>query len=142
MNSNQTNQTKSSLRILACHPDTGTLRLIRDSINNLLHVDIDTSPSSEYAYELAIKRPYSLFMFGINMPNLNGPLLYDLLCMIHSKVHEEKPQYPPVIFIGDETDSGKNDELRKAARVKALIYRPLSIDRIITATEQALTLRD
>jgi response regulator RpfG family c-di-GMP phosphodiesterase len=142
MNSNQTNQTKSSFRILACHPDTGTLRLIRESITNLLNVDIDTSPSSEYAFELAVKRPYSLLMFGINMPNLSGPLLYDMLCMIHSKVHQNEPQYPPVIFIGDENDSSKNDDLRKDARVKDLIYRPLSIDRIINATQQAITLRE
>jgi len=46
------------------------------------------------------------------------------------------------VFIGDENDSGKNDDLRKDARVKDLIYRPLSIDRIINATQQAITLRE
>ena len=65
-----------------------------------------------------------------------------MLCMINSKVHQNEPQYPPVIFIGDENDSGKNDDLRKDARVKDLIYRPLSIDRIINATQQAITLRE
>ena len=89
MESNQTNQDNRPLRILASHPDTGTLRLIRDSISNLLNIEVDTSPSSEYAFELAVKRHYSLFLFGIDMPNLNGQLLYDMLFTIYPKIHPQ-----------------------------------------------------
>lgn len=138
MNSNQSNQSKSSYRILASHPDTGTLRLVRDSISNLLDIEIDTSPSPEYAFELSIKRPYSLFIFGINMPNLQGPLLYDMLCLVYSKVHENEPQFPPVIFIGDESDNNKTEELKKDARVKSVLYRPLSIERLISVAKEAM----
>ncbi len=138
MNSNQSNQSKSSYRILASHPDTGTLRLVRDSISNLLDIEIDTSPSPEYAFELSIKRPYSLFIFGINMPNLKGPLLYDMLCLVYSKVHENEPQFPPVIFIGDESDNNKTEELKKDARVKSVLYRPLSIERLISVAKEAM----
>ena len=138
MNSNQSNQSKSSYRILASHPDTGTLRLVRDSISNLLDIEIDTSPSPEYAFELSIKRPYSLFIFGINMPNLKGPLLYDMLCLVYSKVHENEPQFPPVIFIGDESDNNKTEELKKDARVKSVLYRPLSIERLINVAKEAM----
>lgn len=138
MNSNQSNQSKSSYRILASHPDTGTLRLVRDSISNLLDIEIDTSPSPEYAFELSIKRPYSLFIFGINMPNLKGPLLYDMLCLVYSKVHDNEPQFPPVIFIGDESDNNKTDELKKDARVKSVLYRPLSIERLISVAKEAM----
>ena len=141
MNSNQSNQSKSSYRILASHPDTGTLRLVRDSISNLLDIEIDTSPSPEYAFELSIKRPYSLFIFGINMPNLKGPLLYDMLCLVYSKVHENEPQFPPVIFIGDETDNNKTEELKKDARVKSVLYRPLSIERLISVAKEAMHLQ-
>lgn len=138
MNSNQSNQSKSSYRILTSHPDTGTLRLVRDSISNLLDIEIDTSPSPEYAFELSIKRPYSLFIFGINMPNLKGPLLYDMLCLVYSKVHENEPQFPPVIFIGDESDNNKTEELKKDARVKSVLYRPLSIERLISVAKEAM----
>ena len=138
MNSNQSNQSKSSYRILTSHPDTGTLRLVRDSISNLLDIEIDTSPSPEYAFELSIKRPYSLFIFGINMPNLKGPLLYDMLCLVYSKVHDNEPQFPPVIFIGDESDNNKTDELKKDARVKSVLYRPLSIERLISVAKEAM----
>ena len=138
MNSNQSNQSKSSYRILASHPDTGTLRLVRDSISNLLDIEIDTSPSPEYAFELSIKRPYSLFIFGINMPNLKGPLLHDMLCLVYSKVHENEPQFPPVIFIGDESDNNKTEELKKDARVKSVLYRPLSIERLISVAKEAM----
>lgn len=141
MNSNQSNQSKSSYRILASHPDTGTLRLVRDSISNLLDIEIDTSPSPEYAFELSIKRPYSLFIFGINMPNLKGPLLYDMLCLVYSKVHENEPQFPPVIFIGDESDNNKTEELKKDARVKSVLYRPLSIERLISVAKEAMHLQ-
>lgn len=138
MHSNQSNQSKSSYRILASHPDTGTLRLVRDSISNLLDIEIDTSPSPEYAFELSIKRPYSLFIFGINMPNLKGPLLYDMLCLVYSKVHDNEPQFPPVIFIGDESDNNKTEELKKDARVKSVLYRPLSIERLISVAKEAM----
>ena len=141
MNSNQSNQSKSSYRILASHPDTGTLRLVRDSISNLLDIEIDTSPSPEYAFELSIKRPYSLFIFGINMPNLKGPLLYDMLCLVYSKVHDKEPQFPPVIFIGDESDNNKTEELKKDARVKSVLYRPLSIERLISVAKEAMHLQ-
>ena len=36
-----------SFRVLASYHDTGTLRLLRDSVSNLLSIGIDTSPSAE-----------------------------------------------------------------------------------------------
>ena len=79
MDANQSTDNKDSFRVLASYHDTGTLRLLRDSVSNLLNIGIDTSPSAEYAYEMAIKRPYSLFIFGYHMPNLNGVLLLSLI---------------------------------------------------------------
>ena len=142
MESNQTNQDNRPLRILASHPDTGTLRLIRDSISNLLNIDVDTSPSSEYAFELAVKRHYSLFLFGIDMPNLNGQLLYDMLFTIYPKIHPEVPSFPGVVFIGNENESIKSDEIRKDARVKDFIIRPLSIDRIVRVVKNSIQVNE
>ena len=72
------------------------------------------------------------------MPNLKGPLLYDMLCLVYSKVHDNEPQFPPVIFIGDESDNNKTEELKKDARVKSVLYRPLSIERLISVAKEAM----
>ena len=140
MNSNQSNQSKSSHRILR-HIQTlehfvwlGFYYKIC-WISKLIHLHLQN------AFELSIKRPYSLFIFGINMPNLNGPLLYDMLCLVYSKVHDKEPQFPPVIFIGDESDNNKTDELKKDARVKSVLYRPLSIERLISVAKEAMHLQ-
>ena len=138
MHSKQLNQDNDPFRILATHPDTGTLRLIRDSISNLLNIDVDTSPSSEYAFELAVKRHYSLFLFGLDMPNLNGQLLYDMLYLIYPKIHSKDLIFPAVIYIGNDNEISKSDEIKKDARVKDFLIRPLSIERLVRTINSSL----
>ena len=138
MDVNQLTENKNSFRVLASYHDTGTLRLLRDSVSNLLNIGIDTSPSAEYAYEMAIKRPYSLFIFGYHMPNLNGVLLYDLLYKVYPSLYEGIRKCPAVIFIGEEDDIKMSDQVKRDARVKGFLVRPLSIDRIIEVIETSL----
>ena len=138
MDVNQSTESKDSFRVLASYHDTGTLRLLRDSVSNLLNIGIDTSPSAEYAYEMAIKRPYSLFIFGYHMPNLNGVLLYDLLYKVYPFLYEGIRKCPAVIFIGEEDDIKMSDQVKRDARVKGFLVRPLSIDRIIDVIETSL----
>lgn len=138
MDVNQLTENKDSFRVLASYHDTGTLRLLRDSVSNLLNIGIDTSPSAEYAYEMAIKRPYSLFIFGYHMPNLNGVLLYDLLYKVYPSLYEGIRKCPAVIFIGEEDDIKMSDQVKRDARVKGFLVRPLSIDRIIEVIETSL----
>ena len=138
MDVNQLTENKDSFRVLASYHDTGTLRLLRDSVSNLLNIGIDTSPSAEYAYEMAIKRPYSLFIFGYHMPNLNGVLLYDLLYKVYPSLYEGIRKCPAVIFIGEEDDLKMSDQVKRDARVKGFLVRPLSIDRIIDVIETSL----
>jgi len=140
MSANESTENTDSFRVLASHHDTGTLRLLRDSVSNLLNIGIDTSPSSEYAYEMAIKRPYSLFIFGYNMPNLNGSLLYDLLYKVYPSLYSDIRKCPAVIFIGEENDIKYTDQIKRDARVKDILIRPLSIDRIISVIEESMAL--
>jgi response regulator RpfG family c-di-GMP phosphodiesterase len=140
MSTNESIENKNSFRVLASHHDTGTLRLLRDSVSNLLNIGIDTTPSSEYAYEMAIKRTYSLFIFGYHMPNLNGVLLYDLLYKVYPSLHEGTRKCPAVIFIGEEDDIKTTDQIKRDARVKDILIRPLSIDRIIGVIEDPMSL--
>ncbi len=140
MSANESVENKDSFRVLASHHDTGTLRLLRDSVSNLLNIGIDTSPSSEYAYEMAIKRPYSLFIFGYHMPNLNGSLLYDLLYKVYPSLYGGIRKCPAVIFIGEEDEIKATDQIKRDARVKDVLIRPLSIDRIISVIEDSMAL--
>jgi DNA-binding NtrC family response regulator len=140
MSAKESIENKDSFRVLVSHHDTGTLRLLRDSVSNLLNIGIDTSPSSEYAYEMAIKRPYSLFIFGLYMPNLNGVLLYDLLYKVYPSLYDGIRKCPAVIFIGEEEDIKTAGQIKRDARVKDILIRPLSIDRIIGVIENSMAL--
>ena len=140
MSAKESIENKDSFRVLATHHDTGTLRLLRDSVSNLLSIGIDTSPSSEYAYEMAIKRPYSLFIFGYHMPNLNGSLLYDLLYKVSPSLYSGIRTSPAVIYIGEEDHIKDIDQIKRDARVKDILIRPLSIDRIISVIENSMAL--
>jgi len=140
MGAKRSMENNESFRVLASYHDTGTLRLLRDSVSNLLNIGIDTSPSAEYAYEMAIKRPYSLFIFGYHMPNLNGVLLYDLLYKVYPSLYDGIRKCPAVIFIGEENDIKMGDQIKRDARVKDFLVRPLSIDRIIRTIEDSMKL--
>ena len=76
------------------------------------------------------------------MPNLNGQLLYNMLVTIYPKIHPEASSFPGVVFIGNENESIKSDEIRKDARVKDFIIRPLSIDRIVRVVKNSLQVNE
>ncbi|NRB44112.1 MAG: hypothetical protein HRU47_04810 [Verrucomicrobiales bacterium] len=72
------------------------------------------------------------------MPNLNGVLLYDLLYKVYPSLYEGIRKCPAVIFIGEEDDIKMSDQVKRDARVKGFLVRPLSIDRIIDVIETSL----
>ena len=129
-------------RILAVHDDVGTLRLIREALGNFAVCDIDTSPTAEYAYELGLQREYKLFLFGLHLPVLHGELLYDLLGKAYPYCHEGKRVAPPVIYIGDESTVPRLHELKRDARVKDVVLKPLGIARLLESVKGLIEMRE
>ena len=71
-------------RVLIVDDDTAVLRIMREALQNFLHWEVDTSPSPEYGFELALKKYYDLMIFDFSMPLIDGMLLFLLI----SKVYE------------------------------------------------------
>jgi len=129
-------------RVLAAHDDVGTLRLIREALGNFAICDVDTSPTAEYAYELGLQRDYKLFLFGLHLPVLNGELLYNLLSKAYPYCHADRRIAPAVIYIGDESTVPRLHELKRDARVKDVVMKPLGIARLLEAATGVIEMRE
>jgi CheY-like chemotaxis protein len=73
-----------SRRVLVVDDDPAVLRIIRETLQNVLHWEVDSSPKPEYAFELALKKNYDLMIFDFSMPMIDGTLLFLLI----SKAYE------------------------------------------------------
>ncbi len=135
-------ETKTKPRVLAVHDDVGTLRLIREALGNFAVCDIDTSPTAEYAFELGLQRDYTLLLIGLKLPVLHGELLYELLSKAYPYCHEGRTVAPPVVYIGDESTVSRLHELKRDARVKDVVLKPLAIARLLEAVGGLIEMRE
>jgi DNA-binding response OmpR family regulator len=128
--------------VLVAHEDVGTLRIIRETLGQFGECEVDTSPTAEYAYELALQRDYALFMFGLGLPVLHGELLYQLLAKAYPFSHSGAQVCPGVVYIADKHEAGRAEALQREARVKGVLVKPLAIDRILARVKGTITLRE
>ena len=54
--------------------DVALLRVVREALVATLNCEVDTSPKPEYAFELALKKKYDLFIFDFQMPMIDGAM--------------------------------------------------------------------
>ncbi len=118
-------------RVLVVHEDVGTLRLIRETFLDFTECEVDTSPNAEYAFELALQRPYALLVFNLTLPVLPGELLYELITKAYLHCHAGARSAPPVAYVMESHLPGKAAELQRDARVRGVLAKPLTIDRIL-----------
>ena len=52
-------------RILMVDDDVTLLRVVREALTSCLRCEVDTSPKPDYAFELALKKNYDLFLFDL-----------------------------------------------------------------------------
>lgn len=132
---------RENARVLVVHPAASTGRLIRETLENFTEAEVDTSPDTVYGFELALQRRYKLFVFGLALPHIDGPLLYELICKTHPYCHGGSRTAPGVIFVREDGDPRPPEEIGRDARVKAILTKPLSIERLLKSVEGALELR-
>jgi DNA-binding NtrC family response regulator len=117
-------------RVLVVDDDTGVLRIMREALQNFLQCEVDTSPSPEYAFELALKKSYDLMIFDFSMPLIDGTLLFHLI----SKVYENATpirQMPPLLLVSGQGGDERAQELLKEARVCGFLPKPFTINRLL-----------
>ncbi len=129
-------------RVLLVQPVAATTRLIRETLENFTRAEVVATSDPLRGFELALQREYRLFLFGMQLGELSGPMLYELISKTYSSGWAPTRLAPGVIFIRDSEDPQLPDELSSDVRVKAVIHKPIRIDRLLQMIGTSIDLLD
>ncbi len=129
-------------RVLVVNEFSSTYRLIRESLENFTNAIVQTSPDPLHAFEKALQAEYDLFIFGLHMPVLEGPVLYELITKAYAYSDKNRKIPPAVIYVREKADPRPPDELSRDARVKDILVKPLRIERLLKSVEGILERKD
>jgi len=124
-------------RFLMVDDDVALLRVVREALVATLQCEIDTSPTPEYAFELALKKKYDLFLFDFQMPMIDGAMLFFLIGKVYQNV-EPIRDIPPLILVSGQADEKRAQELLKEPGVSGLIAKPFAINRLVDKIKECL----
>ncbi len=129
--------------MLVIHSAASTGRLIRETLENFTIARVDTSPDTVHGYEMALARRYQLFIFALHLPDMEGTLLYEMISKTYAAFRDGEGRVAPgVIFIREPDESPPGDEIARDARVKGILGKPLSIERLLDSVKTTLPLRE
>lgn len=128
--------------VLVAFPSAATNRLLRETLENFTHSRIETTTDAIRAFEMALQKPYRIFLFAYEFDQMEGTLLYELLCKVYSTGAGPKPLAPGVIFIRESKEVPVSEEWVRDARVKDIISKPIRIDRLLRAVKGILEIHD
>jgi CheY-like chemotaxis protein len=118
-------------KILVVDDDVSTLRLVRETLTALLHCEVDTTPSPEYAFELVLKKKYDLLLFDFAMPTMDGAVLYTLLSVVFDTVMPKERKLPPLILMSGYGANKRAQDLLRQPGVRGLLAKPFTIERLV-----------
>lgn len=125
--------------ILIVDDDTGVLRLLRESLASLVDgCHIDATPSPEYAFELALKRHYDLFVFDLVMPGMDGGMLYRLIRTVYESADPPIPPLPPMILLTGHGDHPRAQEALREPGVRGMLAKPFTLERVLAKVAKTL----
>ena len=130
------------LRVLVAHPSTSTSRLLRETLENFTEARVETTSDPIRAFELALQKSHRIYFFAMEIGELNGPLLYELISKAFSTGHGPKQLAPGVVYIRESKEEKIPDGLRRDARVKDIISKPIRIDRLLQSVGGVLDVHD
>lgn len=108
--------------------------VIREALMSFRLCHVDDTPSAERAFEMALQRPYQLFIFSLPLEDMSGGLLNRLLAKAYPLAHPGCHTAPPVIFIVRPTDTLAFQELQRDARVRGSLSYPPKLDALLALT--------
>src|SRR5467141_3809710 len=124
-------------RILRVDDDVALLRVVREALMASLQCEVDTSPKPEYAFELALKKKYDLFIFDFQMPMIDGAMLFFLIGKVYQNVQPIR-EVPPLILVSGKADEKRAQELLKEPGVVGLVAKPFAINRLLEKIKECL----
>ena len=125
--------------ILVVDDDVDVLRFLRETLLAFAVCQVDTTPSPEYAFELALRKVYDLFLFDFSMPSIDGAVLYQLIRKVHDFGLLSPPRpLPPLLLMSGHGEQKRARELLAEPGVRGLLPKPFSIERLLAKLEAAL----
>ena len=124
-------------RFLMVDDDVALLRVVREALVSILQCEVDTSPKPEYAFELAIKKKYDLFIFDFQMPMIDGAMLYFLIGKVYTNIQPIR-EVPRLILVSGKADEKRAQELLKEPGVAGLVAKPFAINRLVEKIKECL----
>ena len=125
-------------RVLLAEESLPYRRVIREALMAFRECEVDDTPGAEHAFEMALRKEYSLFVFALPLPDLAGDMLDRLLARAYPLAHPGSHSAPPVIFLIRPQDTTRFHELQRDARVRGSVIMPPKLDSIIALTEKLL----
>jgi CheY-like chemotaxis protein len=124
-------------KILIVDDDVGLMRVTREALTSFLRCEVDTSPSPEYGFELALKKTYDLFLFDFSMPMIDGAMLFFLIGKVYN--HSVPPRIvPPLLLVTGKGEEKRAQELLREPGVRGLVPKPFAINRLIEKVKECL----
>lgn len=117
--------------------DVALLRVVREAILATLQCEVDTSPKPEYAFELALKKKYDLFVFDFQMPMIDGAMLFFLIGKVYQNIQPIR-EVPPLILVSGKAEENRAQELLKEPGVAGLVAKPFAINRLVDKIRAAV----
>jgi DNA-binding response OmpR family regulator len=117
--------------------DVGLMRVMREALTSFLRCEVDSSPTPEYGFELALKKDYDLFVFDFSMPMIDGAMLFFLIGKVYG--HAQPPRnVPPLVLVSAKGDDKRAQELLREAGVYGLLPKPFSINRLLVKVKECV----
>ena len=128
--------------ILVAHPAAPTVRLIRETLEQFTGARVVSTGDPLRAFELALQRRYALFFFAMRLGELSGPTLYELIATACSAGRGPRLVAPAVVLVREKDDPRPPDSLVRDVRVKAILAKPIRIERLLDAVSGVLEVKD
>ncbi|MCB1275073.1 hypothetical protein [Prosthecobacter sp.] len=125
-------------RVLLAEESLPFRRVIREALMAFRVCEVDDAPSGERAFEMALKREYSLFLFSLPLPDMTGDMLDRLLSKAYPLVHTGSHTAPPVIFLIRPSDAMRFQEMQRDVRVRGSMPLPPKLDVLLSLTASLL----
>jgi two-component system response regulator ArlR len=124
-------------RILVVDDDVGLMRVMREALTSFVSCEVDTSPTPEYGFELALKKQYDLFIFDFSMPMIDGAMLFFLIGKVYTTVQPPRT-VPPLILVSAKGNDKRAQELLREAGVHGHLPKPFSIKRLLQKVQECV----
>lgn len=133
---------ESPATVLIAHPAASTARLIRETLESFTDARVYTTADPLRAFELALQRRYTIFFLAMQLGELSGPMLYELISKAYASERGPHLLAPGVVFVREKDDPKLPDALARDVRVKHVLNKPIRIERLLECVGGVLDVKD